>query len=63
MPIKKAWIVEADCTACGSCADEAPEVFEVDDIAQVKKGIDLIAHEADIKNAAEICPAECIKYE
>lgn len=63
MPIKKVWIIEADCTSCGTCADEAPEVFEMDDVAKVKSGLTAGAHEAEIINAAELCPAECIKYE
>jgi ferredoxin len=61
MAIKKVWIEEG-CTACGLCADICPEVFEMDDEALVKQGADL-TKEAGIKEAAESCPVEIIKYE
>lgn len=61
MAIKKVWIEEG-CTACGLCADVCPEVFEVDDEAIVKKDADL-SKEACIKEAAESCPVEIIKFE
>ena len=63
MSIRRVWIIEEDCTACGACADEAPEVFEVDDVAKVKKGVNAASHETEIISAAELCPVECIKYE
>jgi ferredoxin len=62
MAIKKVWIEEG-CTACGLCADICPEVFEMDDEAKVKQGADLSANEAGIKEAAESCPVEIIKFE
>ncbi len=62
MTIKKVWI-EEDCTVCGLCEDLCPEVFEVNDEAVVKDGAEFEKNEADIKNAAESCPVEIIKYE
>lgn len=62
MAIKKVWIEEG-CTACGLCVDLCPEVFELDDEASVKKDVDLNANEACIKEAAESCPVEVIKFE
>lgn len=61
MAIKKVWIEEG-CTACGLCADVCPEVLEMDDEAVVKQGADL-SKEEGIKEAAESCPVEIIKYE
>jgi ferredoxin len=61
MAIKKVW-VEADCTACGLCEDICPEVFKLEDIATVIEGADYSAHEDKIKEAAESCPVEVIKY-
>lgn len=63
MAISKVWIIEDECTSCEACVDEAPEVFEMGDVAIVKDGVDLNANEAKIVEAAEICPVECIKYE
>ena len=63
MAIKKVWVEEDECTSCEACVDEAPDVFEMDDVAKVKSGIDLDALEDQIVNAADICPVECIKYE
>jgi ferredoxin len=62
MAINKVWIVEG-CTACALCADTCPEVFEMQDEAIVKENVNFSDYEAQIKEAAESCPAEVIKYE
>lgn len=61
MAIKKVW-VEADCTACGLCADICPEVFEINDVATIKDGVDFSAYESQIKDAADSCPVEVINF-
>ena len=62
MAISKVWI-EEDCTACGLCEDICPDVFKVNDIAEIVEGADIPAYEQEIKEAAEACPVEVIKYE
>lgn len=63
MAIKKVWIEEG-CTLCGLCVDIAPEVFELgDESSVVKEGADFGQYEDQIKEAAESCPAEVIRYE
>jgi len=63
MAITKVWIEEG-CTLCGVCADTCPDVFELgDDTATVKDGADFGEFEDEIKEAAESCPVEVIKYE
>ena len=62
MAIKKVWIEEG-CTVCGLCEELCPEVFEVDDEAVVKDGADFESNGNGIKDAAENCPVEIIKYE
>lgn len=62
MAITKVWIEEG-CTACNLCEDICPEVFKVEDEATVIPGADFGAHESDIKEAADSCPVEVIKYE
>ncbi|NLI25167.1 MAG: ferredoxin [Bacteroidales bacterium] len=62
MAIKKVWIEEG-CTACGLCQDTCPEVFIVEDQARVIEGVTYSNFEAQIKEAAESCPVEVIKYE
>ncbi|MEA2064103.1 MAG: ferredoxin [Gemmatimonadota bacterium] len=63
MAIKKVWIEEG-CTACGMCADECPEVFEITgDSAVVIEEADLATNEEDIIHAIEGCPVEVILYE
>jgi len=62
MAITKVWIEEG-CTSCGLCEDECPEVFEIDDVAEIKDGINPAEFEAGIKEAAEGCPVEVIKFE
>jgi len=55
--------VDDTCTACGTCVETCPEVFELEgDIASVKNGADLSFDEKIIE-AAEACPVEAIHYE
>lgn len=61
MAIKKVWIEEG-CTACGLCEDICPEVFRVEDIAMVNEGVNLADFDEKIREAAENCPVEVIKY-
>lgn len=64
MAINKVWIEEG-CTACGLCEDICPEVFELGDQeeATVKQGVDFSKYEEEIKEAADSCPVEVIKFE
>jgi ferredoxin len=62
MAITKVWITE-DCTACGLCEDNCPEVFQLgEEVAEVLE-VDFSEHEDCIQEAAEDCPSESIKYE
>lgn len=58
---KKIWIEEG-CTACGICEDICPEVFKLKDEATVIEGVNYSDYEEKIKEAAESCPVEVIKY-
>ena len=62
MAIKKVWI-EDGCTACGLCESTCPDVFKIEDTATIKPGVNYTEYEADIKDAADSCPVEVIKYE
>ncbi|MFP4620493.1 MAG: ferredoxin [Bacteroidales bacterium] len=64
MAIKKVWIEEG-CIADGICQEICPDVFGEDDEGEafVKDGADFNANEDCIREAAEDCPAEVIKYE
>lgn len=63
MAMKKVWI-EDGCIGCGLCEVTAPEVFEmIDGLAEVKEGADFNASEEGIKESADACPVEVIKYE
>ena len=62
MAISRVWI-EDGCISCGMAEDICPEVFKVVDSNTVIKGADLSSFEAKIKEAAESCPADVIKYE
>ncbi|MEA2043283.1 MAG: ferredoxin [Bacteroidota bacterium] len=60
--MKKVWIEEG-CISCGLCEEVCSEVFEVDDVSEVKEGADFAANKDDIIEAAEGCPVEVIQYE
>jgi ferredoxin len=62
MVVKKVWIEEG-CTVCGLCADICPDVFQIEDEATVIGGADYGKYERQIREAAESCPVEIIKYE
>lgn len=62
MAIKKVWIIEG-CIACGLCTEICPEVFTLEEFAVVNPGVNYDNYEAQIKEAAESCPVEVIKYE
>jgi ferredoxin len=62
MAIKKVWIEEG-CISCGVCEATAPEVFEMPELAVVKEGVNFDEYEDEIKDAAENCPVEVIKFE
>jgi ferredoxin len=62
MAIKKVWIEEG-CTVCGLCADISPDVFRIDNEATVIEGVNFSNFEKQVKEAAESCPVEIIKYE
>ena len=61
MAITKVWIEEG-CSSCGLCEEICPEVFKQEDQAIVIEGVNYSDYEAKIKEAAESCPVEVIKY-
>jgi len=65
MSIKKVWLDESEdeCTSCGLCESIAPEVFEVPDKMVVLEGVDFSEYEDEIRDAADSCPTEVIKFE
>jgi ferredoxin len=61
MAIEKIWIEEG-CTACGLCEEICPAVFKQEELATVLTGVSYVDYEAKIKEAAESCPVEVIRY-
>jgi ferredoxin len=62
MAISKVWIIEG-CISCGLCSEICPDVFELEDVAVVKEGVDFNSNESGIIESADSCPVEVIKYE
>lgn len=63
MSVKKVWIDE-ECTLCGVCEDLCPDVFSMgDDTTTIIDGADLEENANCIKEAADNCPVEIIKFE
>jgi len=68
MAITKVWLEESECISCETCASSCPEVFEMDDddckVKEEASDPSLLAEQTDaIKESAEACPVECIKFE
>lgn len=65
MSIKKVWLDESQdvCIACGLCESLCPSVFEVPTKMVVKPGVDVSAHENDVREAASNCPTGVIHFE
>jgi ferredoxin len=61
MAISKIWIEEG-CTACGLCEEICPEVFKMKDVATVIEDANYAGFEEKIKEAAESCPVEVIRF-
>ena len=60
--MKKIYIND-DCTSCGLCEDICPEVFELQDIAVVRDGVDINDYADSIREAADSCPVDVIIIE
>ena len=62
MAITKVW-VEEGCTLCGLCESICPDVFRLgDEASEVIEGADLVENEDCIRESAESCPVEVIKF-
>ena len=55
--------IEEGCIACGVCEQVCPEVFKVNDTAEILKEADLAANEEKIRESAGSCPVTVIKVE
>ena len=63
MTISKVWI-DDECTLCGVCEDLCPDVFSMgDETTTVIEGADLEEYADCIREAADNCPVEIIKFE
>jgi len=62
MAISNVVIIEG-CISCGLCSEICPAVFKMEDVAVVNTGVDFNKYEAEIKESAESCPVEVIKYQ
>ncbi|GMT48491.1 MAG: ferredoxin [bacterium] len=59
---KDVYVDQDECTSCGQCADNLPEVFEMDDddlafVLDAKAG-----DEEAIQEEIDQCPGECIHW-
>lgn len=61
MAVSKIWI-EVGCTACGLCQNICPEVFKMKEIVTIIEEANYANYEEKIKEAAESCPVEIIRY-
>ena len=65
MAITRVWIEEG-CIGCGMSEMTCPEVFKIKGetgASSVIEGVDFSLYEDEIKEAAEGCPVEVIRYQ
>ena len=63
MSIKRVWIDEENCICCGLAEGTCPEVFKIVDSNTVIEGVDYSSFEEKIKEAADECPVQAVKFE
>jgi ferredoxin len=51
------------CVSCGSCEVICPEVFEVNEIAKIRKNSDLNLNSEGVCEASDMCPVGAIQIE
>jgi len=57
------WVEKDECTSCGLCADNLPDVFRLDEDGLAECFNPQGASEEDIQALAiDACPAECIHW-
>ena len=61
MKLTKVW-VEDGCTSCGVCENICPQVFLIKDISTVIEGVNYSEYDAKIRESADSCPVEVIKF-
>ncbi|MEE2698175.1 MAG: ferredoxin [Pseudomonadota bacterium] len=63
MSIKRVWIDKENCICCGLAEGTCPEVFKIVDSNTVIEGVDYSSFEKKIKEAADECPVQAVKFE
>jgi ferredoxin len=61
MKIAKVW-AEDGCISCGVCEDICPQVFLIKDISTVIEDMNFSEYDAKIRETADGCPVEVIKF-
>lgn len=57
------WVDKEECTSCGLCADNLPDVFQLDEDGLAECYNPDGASEEEIQELAiDACPAECIHW-
>jgi len=59
---KVVYVDQDECTSCGVCMDELPEVFEFDDNDLSRVHNPKGASEDKIQEVMDMCPVECIHW-
>ncbi len=68
MAVTKVWLEQSDCISCEACESGCPEVFEMADgeckiKPEAADAAFLAKYSEQVKEVAEACPVECIKFE
>lgn len=57
------YIDDAECLACGSCAETCPQCFRFEDGMEAAAVTGFNCPQGEIQEAMDICPAQCIHWQ
>lgn len=60
---KEFYIDEDECIACGTCAETCPQCFRFEEEMDVAEVTGFDCPEAEVQEAIDLCPAQCIHWE
>ena len=60
--LREVYVDKTECTSCGQCADDLPEVFRMDDDDMAEVHDPKGGAEEENQEEIDACPGECIHW-